>query len=323
MGIFLGVDISKKKFDVALLQEGKFKTKVFMNTTEGYSNLLDWLAKKNIDQVHVCMEATGSYYEGLAYFLEDRDYQVSVANPLKIKSFGQSKLKRTKTDKSDARLIAQYCEAMKPALWQPDSPEIRHLKALGRRRDALIDMQTQEINRNISSDDDVKASGINVLKFLDQEIQGLNEKIKNHINDTSSLKKMADLLRTIPGVGDITIEVILSETNGFKNFKNVKQVIAYIGLSPKEHSSGSSVNGKQSMCKIGNRRLRKILYMPAIVAMRCNQVVKELAERLKEKSKHGKVIACACMKKLVQIMFGVIKSNMPFDPEYHLNSQQA
>lgn len=322
MGIFLGVDVSKKKFDVALLQEGKYKTKAFMNTSDGFSNLIDWLAKKNIGKVHICMEATGSYYEGLAYFLEEIGYQVSVVNPLKIKSFGQSKLTRTKTDKADARLIAQYCEAMRPELWQPDSPEIRHLKALGRRRDALIELRIQENNRDISSDDDVKKSSHNVLNFLEQEIQDIDAKIKKHIEDSPNLKIKSDLLRSIPGVGNTTIEVILSETNGFINFKNVKQVIAYMGLSPKEHSSGSSVHGKQSVCKMGNRRLRKLLYMPALVAMRFNQIIKDLADRLRKKGKHGKLIACACMKKLVQITFGVLKTNKPFDPNYHLPTSQ-
>ncbi len=323
MSICLGIDVSKKKFDVAIIKEGKFKTKVFENSSEGYSSLVEWLSKINVDHVHACMEATGTYYEGLAYFFEEKGHKVSVVNPLKIKSFGQSMLKRTKTDKADAKLIARYCEAMNPELWQPDPPEIRHLKAIGRRRDALIELRTQEKNRDISSDDDVNKSSLNVLNFLDQEIRDIDDKIKKHIEDSPNLKIKADLLRSIPGVGNTAIEVILSETNGFLNFKRVNQVIAYIGLSPREHSSGSSVHGKQSLCKMGNRRLRKLLYMPALVAMRFNQIIKDLADRLRKKGKHGKVIACACMKKLVQIMFGVIKTNMPFDPEYHLNAQQA
>lgn len=314
----LGIDIAKKKFDAALLRHGKFKTKVFENSEAGFAALKDWLHHHDADKVHACMEATGSLFEGLATFLADEGHDVSVTNPLQIKAFGESLLSRTKTDKADARLIARYCETMKPTLWQPDAPEIRHLKALGRRRDALIAMRTQEINRNVSTNNRVQESVRTVVSVLNQEIDDISRKIKEHIDNHPDLKNKRDLLRSIPGVGDVSIEAILSETNGFANFSKVEQVVAYMGLSPREHSSGSSVRGKASVCKTGNRRLRKLLYMPALVAMQYNPIVKELAQRLKQKAKHGRLIACACMKKLIHIMFGVIKTGQPFDPAYSL-----
>lgn len=314
----LGIDIAKKKFDAALLRHGKFKTKVFENSEAGFAALKDWLHHHDADKVHACMEATGSLFEGLATFLADEGHAVSVTNPLQIKAFGESLLSRTKTDKADARLIARYCETMKPTLWQPDAPEIRHLKALGRRRDALIAMRTQEINRNVSTNSRVQESVRTVVSVLNQEIDDISRKIKEHIDNHPDLKNKRDLLRSIPGVGDVSIEAILSETNGFANFSKVEQVVAYMGLSPKEHSSGSSVRGKASVCKTGNRRLRKLLFMPALVAIQHNPIVKELAQRLKQKAKHGRLIACACMKKLVHIMFGVLKNGQPFDPAHNL-----
>lgn len=318
MSAALGIDIAKKKFDVALLRDGKFKTKVFDNSPAGFAALKDWLCFHGADKVHACMEATGILFEGLATFLADEGHQVSVTNPLQIKAFGETLLSRTKTDKADARLIARFCETMKPSLWQPDPPEIRQLKALGRRRDALIGMRTQEINRDISAHNRVQESIRTVVSVLDQEIDDISRQIKDHINNHPDLKNKSELLRSIPGVGDVSIEAILSETNGFANFSKVEQVVAYMGLSPQEKSSGSSVRGKASVCKTGNRRLRKVLYMPALVAMQHNPMIKELAQRLKQKSKHGRVIACACMKKLIHIMFGVIKNNLPFDPAYNL-----
>ncbi|MHB8709490.1 MAG: IS110 family RNA-guided transposase, partial [Desulfuromonadales bacterium] len=314
MSAALGIDIAKKKFDVALLRDGKFKTKVFDNSPAGFAALKDWLRFHGTDKVHACMEATGILFEGLATFLADEGHEVRVTNPLQIKAFGESLLSRTKTDKADARLIARFCETMKPSLWQPDPPEIRQLKALGRRRDALIAMRTQEINRDISAHNRVQASIRTVVSVLDQEIDDISRQIRDHIDNHPDLKNKSDLLRSIPGVGDVSIEAILSETNGFANFSKVEQVVAYMGLSPKEKSSGSSVRGKVSVCKTGNRRLRKILYMPALVAMQHNPMIKELAQRLKQKAKHGRVIACACMKKLIHIMFGVIKNNLPFNP---------
>lgn len=320
MAAILGIDIAKKKFDVALLRKGKFKTKVFDNSPNGCTALKEWLVRQDVDQVHACMEATGILYEGLATFLADEGHRVSVVNPLKIKAFGESLLTRTKTDKIDARLIARFCESMNPSLWKPHPPEIRQLKALGRRRDALIEMRTQESNRDGSSSPRVQESIRTVVRMLDREIEDITRQIKEHIDNHPDLKNKRDLLRSIPGIGDASIEAILSETNGFANFDKVEQVVAYMGLSPREKSSGSSVRGKSSLCKTGNRRLRKMLYMPALVAMRYNPLVRQLAQRLKEKSKHGKLIACACMKKLVQIMFGVIKNNQPFNPNYMLNS---
>lgn len=309
----IGIDIAKNKFDVALLRNGKIKTKVLKNSPEGFENLKKWLSKQGVNHVHACMEATGILFEGLATFLADEGHDVSVVNPLQIKAFGESLLIRTKNDKVDARVIAQFCKAVKPGLWQPDTPEVRQLKALGRRRDALIAMRTQEFNRGKFNETRVQESIDSVIKLLNEEIKDISNQIKEHIDNSTDLKRKKDLLRTIPGVGDVSIEAILSETNGFSNFKKVEQVVAYMGLSPREKTSGSSVHGKTTLCKTGNRRLRKILYMPAMVAMIHNPMVKELAKRLKEKAKHGKLIVCACMKKLVQIMFGVLKNNKPFD----------
>lgn len=312
----LGIDIAKKKFDVALLRSNKVKTKVFENSQTGFDALANWLNYHGVDKVHVCMEATGVLYEDLATFLHEAGHVVSVTNPFQIKSFGKSIISRTKTDKADAKLIALFCEAIRPMTWMPDPPEIRKLKALGRRKDALINMRTQELNRESSSNVAVKKSIQHVIEMLNQQIDEITELIKEHINSNSCLKKKSELLKSIPGVGDATIEAVLSEVNGFENFKNIGQVVAYMGLSPHEKTSGSSVKGKSRICKTGNIRLRKVLYMPALSAIRHNPLVKSLYNRLKSKSKKGMIIACACMKKLIHIIFGVLKNNEPFDPAY-------
>lgn len=320
MSAILGIDIAKKKFDVALLRDGKFKTKVFENSETGFEALAAWLKHHDVEKVHACMEATGVLYEGLALFLHDAGHVVSVTNPYQIKSFGESVLSRTKTDKADARLIARFCDAIHPMSWQPDPPEIRKLKALGRRREALVSMRTQELNREPSADAIVKESIKSVVELLDLQIEQITGLIKEHINNNTDLKNKSTLLKTIPGVGDATIEAILSEINGFENFKNIEQAVAYMGLSPREKASGSSVRGKAHICKTGNVRLRRALYMPAISAIQHNPIVRALYERLKAKSKNGLIIACACMKKLVHIIFGVLKNNKPFDPAYNLKN---
>lgn len=317
MSVILGIDVSKKKIDVALIMNGKTKSKVIENSPSGFDILKTWLQYHGVENVHACMEATGIYYEGVATFLHDAGHVVSVVNPFQIKSFGKSLLSRTKTDKADAKLIARFCEAVHPKEWQPDPPEIRNLKELGRRKDALISLRTQEKNREHVANSAVKESIQAVIATIDQQIEQINKQIKKQIEEHPDLKHKSDLLRSIPGVGDVCIEVVLSETNGFTNFKGIEQVVAYMGLSPKESTSGTSVNGKVRICKTGNVRLRRALYMPALSATRFNPIVSDLYTRLKAKGKNGMIIACACMKKLVHLMFGVLKSNKPFDPAYN------
>ena len=320
MKTVLGIDQAKKKFDVALLRNGKYKSKVFENNSAGFSALLTWLAKNDVETVHACMEATGTYGEALARFLYEADHSVSVTNPARIKAFGESELLRTKNDKTDAKLIARFCEKMEPTLWQPPSAEIEYLRGLGRRRDALINMRTQELNRQETSNETVNSSVQTVLECLDKEIEQISKLIRDHISNHPDLKHKHDLLNSIPGVGPATIEAILSEINAFEGFETVEQVVAYMGLSPKEHTSGTSVKGKSAICKIGNTRLRKALYMPALSAIIYNPIVRALYLRMKAKSKNGMVIACACMKKLVHLIYGVIKTNKPFDPAYTLKT---
>ncbi|TSK09149.1 MAG: IS110 family transposase [Geobacter sp.] len=313
----LGIDVSKNKFDVALYRNGKYKTRSFDNKPQGFETLAGWLMQQPAVELHVCMEATGSYGDSLAKFLFDKGITVSVVNPARIKAFGESELLRTKNDKTDAKLIARFCEAHKPVAWQPDPPEIEHLRLLGRRRDALIAMRTQEVNRLGGPDSSVNESVQKVIAFLNQEIEEISEAIRNHINTHDGLRRKRSLLKSIPGVGDITIEAIISEANGFEGFKTIEQVVAYMGLSPKEHTSGTSVKGKSAICKIGSARLRKALYMPALSAIQHNPLVKALYDRQTAKSKNGMIVACACMKKLVHIIFGVLKNGTPFDPAYN------
>jgi transposase len=320
MTAILGIDIAKNKFDVALYRNDKFKTKVFDNKSTGFEELAVWLKQHGEMSVHACMEATGSYGDTLARFLFEADNKVSVVNPARIKAFGKSELLRTKNDKTDAKLIARFCAAHKPGPWRPDPPEIEHLRMLGRRREALIDLRTQEVNRQNGPDAAVNESVQKVISFLNEEIEQISTAIRDHINKHDGLRKKQVLLKTIPGVGDVTIEAILSEINGFEGFDTIEQVVAYMGLSPKEHDSGTSVKGKAVLCKIGNARLRKVLYMPTLSAIQHNPFVRALYDRLMAKSKNGMVVACACMKKLVHIIYGVIKNGKQFDPAYNIKT---
>ncbi len=312
----LGVDLSKQKFEVALLVEGKIKNKSFPNTTEGFETLALWLKKLNVHQVNACLEATGNYGEDLAIFFHEAGHTVSLVNPARVKGFAQSELIRTKTDKIDAGIIARFALAMKPDPWIPPPPEIRSLQALARRADSLIDMLTQEKNRLGTAHESVLPLVQEHIAYLNQEIEKVRQQIADLIDRNPDLKQKKKLLLSIPGIGKVTTAAILAELYNLDRFNHVRELVAFIGLAPKERISGSSVKGKPRLCKIGNGRLRKTLYMPALVSIQYNPIIIRFYDRLKVKGKNGNVIVCAVMRKLVHIIFGVLKSGKMFDPNY-------
>ena len=312
----LGIDIAKQKFDVALLMDGKTKHKTCKNSAEGFETLTLWLEKQGIRKVHACLEATGNYGEDLAIYLHEAGHIVSMVNPARIKGFAQSELLRTKTDKMDASLIARFCLAMKPGAWIPPSPEIRSLRALVRRVDSLIDMRSQEKNRISTAHESVSLLIKEHIAYLDQEIERIRQQIAGLIEQYPNLKGRKELLDSIPALGKATIPHILAELDDLEKFNNVRELVAFIGLAPKETLSGSSMKGKPRLCKIGHARLRKVLYMPALVSIQCNPVMIAFYNRLKDKGKNGKVIVCAIMRKLVHVIFGVLKSGKKYDPNF-------
>jgi transposase len=312
----LGIDIAKQKFDVALLVDGKTKHKTCKNSAEGFETLMIWLERQGIQKVHACLEATGNYGEDLAIYLHEAGHTVSIVNPARIKGFGQSELIRTKTDKIDAALIARFCLAMKPGSWTPPSPDIRYMKALVRRVDSLIDMRSQEKNRLSTAHGHVIVLIKEHIAYLDQEIEKIRKQIADLIGRNPQLKQRKELLDSIPGIGKATIPHLLAELNDLDKFTHVREMVAFIGLAPKETLSGSSIKGKPRLCKIGHARLRKALYMPALVSIQCNPVMIAFYNRLKEKGKNGKVIVCAIMRKLVHVIFGILKSGKKYDPNY-------
>jgi transposase len=312
----LGVDIAKRKFDVALVTNGKLKHKVFTNNQEGFEALLAWLQKQNVGHVHVCLEASSTYGDELAAYMHDAGHTVSIVNPARIKGFAQSELMRTKNDKVDAGLIARFCLAMHPKPWTPVPPEMRQLQSLVRRIDTLINMRTQEMNRIDVSHESIRASLRNHIVYLDKEIGSLRKQIATQITDDPNLTMKRDLLKSIPGIGEATISAILAELHMFEGCDKVEKVVAFIGLAPRQFISGSSIKGKPRLSKVGHARLRKALYMPALVSIQCNPIIQTFYHRLKGKGKNGKVVVCAIMRKLVHLIFGILKSGKPFDPNY-------
>jgi len=264
------------------------------------------------------MEATGIYWEAVAEHLAARpETTVSVINPAQIKAFGASQMVRTKTDKVDAKLIAQFCAERTPEPWQAPTPAEKTLRALVLRLDALQTMHTQESNRLEVARESVAEGIAKHLTWLDDEIARLSKAIRNHIDNDPTLKDKHRLLDSIPGLGERTTAVLLAFLAEPARFGNARQMAAFAGLDPRQHESGSSVRGKPRLSKVGHSFLRKALYMPAMVALYRTDWGKLFRERLAARGKPPMLIIGAMMRKLVQVSYGVLKSGQTFQPELH------
>ncbi len=312
--IILGIDISKKTFDVALLNNHKVNTKKFSNDSKGFSALKQWLVSKSIHTAHACMEATGGYEVSLAEYLYGNHFKVSVVNPARVKGFSMSRLSRVKTDKADCELIAYFCQAMQPDLWQPAPLHVQELQQWVRRLDSLITNKHQE-SRRLEGACNIISANIRIhIDFLDKQIEEIEELISSHIKKHQDLNDRNKLLASIPGIGEKTIGVILAFLN-VENFNSAKQVAAFVGLNPKPRQSGSSVRGVGRISKTGDANLRKAFYMPALTAMRFNPIIKNFSERLSSTGKSKMVIVIAAMRKLLHIIYGVLKNETPFNKD--------
>lgn len=317
-----GIDVSKKKLDVALLVNGKLKSKVVDNSSAGHKSLIDWLGKSKVPlpELQVCMEATGVYYEAVALALHGAGIKVSVVNPACIKGFGQSENIRNKNDAVDAGLIARYCRAMSPLLWTPPPLEQRQLRAWALRVQALKDNRQQESNRlealTISGMEEVAAHVKAHIAWLDAEIKKLEKEIDNHIDRHPGLKNDADLISSIPGIGATTVAKILGQVGDVRRFESAKAFAAFLGVTPKQRSSGTSLKGRTVVSRTGNTGLRAALYMPSLVARKHNPILKRFAERMAAGGMVKKAVICAVMHKLTHLIYGVINTGKPFDRNY-------
>jgi len=316
---WVGIDVAKRKLDVALLDAaGKVKSKVFTNDPMGIETLMGWLAERGaaVGDTHVCLEATGVYSEACATALADAGWTVSVVNPALPKSFGQSELKRNKTDATDAGLLARYCSKMGPAPWLPPSQAYRTLRSLVDRQQALKDMRQQETNRlEATSDGKARDSIVEHLAWLDTRIRELDEDIDNHIDGhKDSLGKDAQLLASIPGIGRSTAAKMLGVLGDLRRFTSGKALAAFIGVTPQRHESGDSVRGRARISRTGHAYIRQALFMPTLVATRHNPKIRKFRDRLVAAGKTKKSAALASMHKLVHVMHAVVCKGTEFDP---------
>jgi transposase len=313
--MILGIDVGKDFLDCELLGDKKARKKV-NNSVRGFEQLVTWLRNRKVRKIHACMEATGGWSDELAFFLHEHGHVVSIVNPMQIRAFGQSELSRAKTDRADAGLIARFCQAMHPAPWDPPKPAERRLQQLVRRRRSLVEMRTQEENRlDAPGNESVRDSILEMIGVFDGQIEELEKQINATIDNDDDLKAKRDLIESISGIGPITSSTILGETPHIESFHSSKALAAFAGVCPQVRQSGKSSSSSRTT-KIGNRAIRRVLYMAAISAIRCNPVIRDFATRLKERGKRPLEVIVAAMRKLLVLVFGVLKTGKPFDPKW-------
>jgi len=314
----LGIDVSKETLDTTLKVGAFHKKEQIPNQQKGFKKLHRQISKRyEVKTVHVCLEATNIYWEKAAEYFHDQGYRVSVVNPARIKGFAQSQMRRNKTDELDSEVIADFCGAVKPALWTPPTPEQRHLRALDRHRRALQKTLTQQSNRLTTCQEPVvQASLKKVMACLEAEIEQIEQQIESFIKQQADLKRQYDLLNSIKGIGPKTAVVLMAEMYDLADYDSARAAAADAGLTPQHYTSGQTIRRKPTLSKMGKSAVRGALFLPAKTAIRHNPLVRALKERLEARGKHWMVIVGAAMRKVLHLAYGVLKNQTPFDPNY-------
>jgi transposase len=316
----VGVDVSKDDIKVAFSTLTTMYrvvvrcTRTFANTMQGFKQLQEWVNLKKQPQqaVHFTMEATGVYYEGLAFFLHEKGYSLHVILPNYAKKYAESLGIKSKTDKLDAKTLAQMGLERELRLWQPISPLLLGLKQLTREREALVCTKTNVSNQlhayrhqGKPKKESIKRS-LKLIALIDKQIKQIEGEITNFVNQDERLKTKMSYLDSIPGVGLLTVAVIVAETNGFAAFESIKQLTSYAGLDVRIQESGKW-KGKSKISKRGNSHIRKALYMPSLSQKTHDPVAKRFFQRIKEKKGIGMVATIAVERKLLGLMFSLWK----------------
>jgi transposase len=324
MNAILGIDIAKAKFDVCLLNQAAQVTGRFANSDEGLAKLSRWLVTQGADQVHACLEATGRYGRDLAYFLHSQGHTVSIVNPQRIHAYSRSKLQRSKTDRLDAQLIADFCRTQQPPATPLLSVPQEERQALSRHLEALKHDRQRERNRLQAGNPSVHVRQAiqEHLDFLQRQIEQLEQQLQDSVQQDEQSRQQFELLLTIPGIGALTAAKFLAEVPDVGRFAQTTQLDAYAGLVPKVYQSGQASH-TGPLLKTGNALLRTLFYMPALAAHRYNPIIDQLKQRLQREGKAKMTIVVAAMRKLLHLAYGVLKTGKPFNPHHATTSLAA
>ena len=339
---WVGLDVSKKTFDAALARSNQrfpstpvreLPWRAFPRTRAGAGAFLLWLDEllpmSQREAVRVVMESTGQYSVELAAWLFARraSLRPAIENPANTKAFIDSLNQRNRTDGLAARGLAFYGVERRPAPYEPLGATRQELRALSRYRDTLVAQRTALKNRGHepSSSKIVAQMQARQLRQLERDITTVEQEMRRVLNEDQSFKRDFALLTSIDGVGSITAMTVLAEIGDLRRFERARQLTAYAGVSPRVVQSGTSVRGKTHMCKRGNDRIRKALYLSAMATLNTKMpnTLSLVHQRLCEEGKQGKAALGAVMRKQLTVMRAVLISGKPYDPAWNTRGQRC
>ncbi|TYB72215.1 IS110 family RNA-guided transposase [Bizionia myxarmorum] len=310
---YFGIDISHLVFDVTDSDGNYYQ---FKNNASGFKKYVKLL---DIDS-HCVMEATGYYHYQLAYFLLESGIKVSVENPLAVKRFIQMKLTKNKTDKSDSKLICEYAKQVELKLWKGNSKHQTECLQMTRLLSVYTKQSTMLKNKlhgEVVLGNPCKAvvqSLKRSLKHVQKEMKNLEDKLIVLVKEAH--QDVLTRLKTIPGIGNKTAVMLVVLTDGFDRFKSGSELCSYAGLTPIIRQSGSSVKGRPRISKMGNQKLRNLLFMCSFNACKYNKACRDIYERLVAKGKSKKLALIAVCNKLLKQAFAIAKSGLIYEDTY-------
>ena len=318
--LYVGIDIGCEELWVSV---PGMKPRRFEHGKRGIRLLYNWAARKaGDDQLHFCMEATGVYSISVAsQMVSEYQARVSIVNPARIAAYGRVQMKRSKTDQVDAEVIRNYTETQSPPVWTPAARPLRQLTSLVTQADAIKDCLNQWRNRRHAQKfvpdlpDEVKKTQRSIERSLTTQLKKIETAIANLCAQESSLAQQVALLCTIPGVADQSAVKLLAYGQNWLTDRSAKALTAHAGLAPHHYQSGTSVRGKSRIDKRGNPKLRKTLFMPALVAVHHNPVLMRFYQRLLNNGKPKKLALVAAMRKLLIISRAMLIARKPFNPQ--------
>lgn len=320
----LGIDVSKADFHACLIEGSKRGRKSFPNGPAGYRQLMQWMKNRKCSNVHACMEATGAYWLKLATALDRADIKVSVVNPSRTVMFARSQLRRTKTDAVDAEMIAEFCQSQSPAIWTPPAPETLELRGFLSYRAQLVAQRValKQLATQVEANVTLRRMHAAQMDSLDETIDELEKQMQMLVKRHATLRQQVDIVRSIPGFGFLSSAAVVARLP-IERIRDAKAAGAYVGLTPADRQSGTSVLGVPRICKTGNAELRRDLYMPALAAMRHNPTLSTFAARLKSKGKHNKVVIVAVMRKLITLAYTLLTKGIAYSWPAPLDMQHG
>ncbi len=304
----IGIDVAKQYFDLHGLKTGQDQR--MENSTDGIMKCVAICNK--IRPELIAMEATGGYELTLATTLQAEGFAVAVVNPRRIRDFAKAAGQIAKTDRLDARIIAQFVATMEPVPNEQFSEHTQKLKALVARRSQLVGLHTAESNRLEHADGkEIRRSIAAVLKVIEAQLKTIDRQIAEYIENTPRLRQRSEILDSVPGIGPTTANMLVTELPELGQL-NRRQIAALVGVAPMARDSGT-FRGKR-MTGGGRKKIRSRLFIPTLVAVRHNPILRAYYNKLLMRGKCKMVALVAVMRKLICILNTMTKNNQEWNP---------